>query len=178
MYLVSCYFDEKSDERIHQYMKQIEKHTGNRYMLENKVPAHMTISAFDTSREEEVIFALEKIVMKSEKGSLQWASVGVFLPYVLFLAPVYNLYLHELMTETYEALRVIEGVQMRGCYQPYAWIPHTTIAKKLTKQEMTKAFEILQNSFGKFEGKITRIGLAKTNPYQDIISWELADNKT
>lgn len=159
-------------------MKQIEKHTGNGYMLENKVPAHMTIAAFDTSREDEVILALEKIISKAEKGSLQWASVGVFLPYVLFLAPVYNLYLHELMTDTYEALRAIDGVQMRGCYQPYAWIPHTTIAKKLTKQEMIKAFEILQNSFGKFEGKITHIGLAKTNPYQDIISWELEDNKT
>lgn len=177
MYLVSCYFDKKAEERINQHIRLIEKHTGNRYMLEHKVPAHMTIAAFDTSREEDVIVALEKTIMNFRQGSLQWASVGVFLPYVLFLAPVYNLYLHELMTETYEAIYAIEGVRMRGCYQPYAWIPHTTIAKKLTKQEMTKAFEILQNSFGRFEGKITRIGLAKTNPYQDIISWELSDDK-
>ena len=174
MYLVSCYFDKKTEERILQYIRQIAKTTGNGYMIENHVPAHMTISAFETKQESEAIKALGKIVTNLQQGTLQWASVGVFLPYVLFISPVYNSYLHELMVKVYEAILPIEDISIRSCYQPFQWLPHTTVAKKLSKDEMTKAFEVLQKSFGMFEGRITRIGLAKTNPYQDLMSWDLS----
>ena len=40
---------------------------------------------------------------------------------------------------------------------------------------MKKAFDVLQKSFGMFEGKIVRIELAKKNPYRVIASWELKD---
>ncbi len=174
MYLVSCYFDEKTNERIGQYIRQIAKATGNHYMLENQVPAHITISAFETVYEAQAVEALTKIVTNLQQGTLQWASVGVFLPYVLYISPVYNYYLHELMMRVNETLRPIENISIRSCYQPFQWIPHTTVAKKLTREEMAKAFEVMQKSFGMFEGRITRIGLAKTNPYQDVISWDLS----
>lgn len=41
-------------------------------------------------------------------------------------------------------------------------------------RQIAKAFEVLQKSFGMFEGTITRIGLAKTNPYHDVINWDLS----
>ena len=67
----------------------------------------------------------------------------------------------------------IEETKLRKCYQPFQWLPHTTIGKKLSEEEMVKAFMALQKSFGMFEGNVIRIGLAKTNPYEDIASWEL-----
>ena len=174
MYLVSCYFDEKTNERIGQYIRQIARATGNGYMLENQVPAHITISAFETAYEAQVVEALAKIVTNLQQGTLQWASVGVFLPYVLYISPVYNSYLHELMTMVNETLSPIENISIRSCYQPFQWIPHTTVAKKLTHEEMAKAFDVLQKSFGMFAGRVTRIGLAKTNPYHDVINWDLS----
>ena len=54
-------------------------------------------------------------------------------------------------------------------YRPFQWIPHTTIGKKLERDEMTTAFAVMQNQFGTFSGKVTHIGLAKTNPYKDVI---------
>lgn len=177
MYLVSCYFDEKSNERIQQFIRQIAKRTGNSYMLDHKVPAHITIAAFETDYEFKVIEELEKIVTNLQQGTLQWASVGVFLPYVLYISPVYNIYLHELMVRVNEAIKPIENISIRSCYQPFQWIPHTTVAKKLSQEEMAGAFEVLQKSFGMFTGRVTRIGLAKTNPYQDVISWDLSVNE-
>ena len=56
---------------------------------------------------------------------------------------------------------------------PFNWIPHTTIGKKLSKEEMKIAFDVLQNSFGMFSGRVVKIGVAKTNPYEDIFSQEL-----
>ena len=62
---------------------------------------------------------------------------------------------------------------MNTHYMPFQWLPHTTIAKKLSKEQMQTAFEVLQNSFGVFEGKVVRIGLAKPNPHRDIATWVL-----
>ena len=55
-------------------------------------------------------------------------------------------------------------------------MPHTTIAKKLTKDELMSAFQELEKNFSILNGIVTRIALAKTNPYEDIIVWDL-DNK-
>ena len=51
--------------------------------------------------------------------------------------------------------------------------PHTTIAKKLSREELMIAFQELEKNFTIFSGRITKIGLSRTNPYEDIIVWEL-----
>ena len=51
--------------------------------------------------------------------------------------------------------------------------PHITRGKKLTKEQMQIAFTLMQESFMPFQGKITSIGLAKTNPHEDILTIEL-----
>ena len=172
MYLVSIYFDEKADARIRSYIKQVAKHTGNGYMVEDEVPPHITISAFETRHEEAVIRRLQEVFPTLAQGTVQWASVGTFFPSVIFLAPVVNQYLHGLSETICESISGMEDVSVSKCYRPFQWTPHTTIGKKLSKEEMQQAFAVLQNSFSMFQGKAVRIGLAKTNPYCDLISWE------
>ena len=58
-------------------------------------------------------------------------------------------------------------------YQPFQWLAHTTIGKTLTREQMQAAFVVLQNSFVPFEGRVIKIGLAKTNPYTEIENWDL-----
>lgn len=40
---------------------------------------------------------------------------------------------------------------------------------------MQIAFETLQQQFMPFSGTVTKIGLAKTNPYKDILVFELEE---
>ena len=173
MYLVSLYFDKKSDARIRQYINTVAKRTGNTYMLDGKVPPHITISAFETRNEKQVIDRLNTCMNQQQKGRVQWASVGAFFPNVIYISPVLNVYLHELSVSVYDAVKGVEDMIIRKCYQPFSWLPHTTIAKKLSQEEMRTAFMVLQESFGMFSGDVVRIGLAKTNPYEDIVTWEL-----
>ena len=64
---------------------------------------------------------------------------------------------------------------VNGCvYCPYHLKNKHIARKKLTQEEMAKAFDVLQKSFGMFAGRVTRIGLAKTNPYHDVINWDLS----
>ena len=171
MYLVSIYFDENTNKIIKQHISQIAQKCGNTYMLDGNVPPHITISAFQSENEAQVIEMLDKSLRNIKSGSLQWATVGMFLPYVIYTAPVLNEYLYNLSVQVFESIKAADGIVISKYYRPLQWIPHTTLAKKLSRDEMAKAFECLQNSFGVFSGKAVRIGLAKTNPYEDIVSW-------
>lgn len=173
MYLVSLYFDDKIDARIRQYIYAVAKRTNNTYMLDGNVPPHITVSAFESKEESMVIDRLNACMKDIHAGSVHFASVGVFFPHVIYLSPVLNAYLHELSVSIHGSLQEMDDMLIRKCYQPFCWLPHSTIGKKLSAEEMRVAFATLQESFGMFSGEVVKIGLAKTNPYEDIVTWEL-----
>lgn len=173
MYLVSVYFDEKTNRRIQGFINKVAEASGNYFMLDGKVPPHITVSAFETRDEEKAAALLGEAVKNLKRGTLQWASVGQFFPYVIYAAPVLNEYLHNMSACIYEVLSKENDVEISSYYRPFQWLPHTTLGKKLSKEEMKSAFETLQTSFGMFSGEVVRIGLAKTNPYREIINFDL-----
>ena len=173
MYLISIYFDEKTDSKIRNYMSQIAKATKNMAMLQGNVPPHITISAFAADSEETARTVFERVCGRMTSGNLQWAAVGAFLPQVIYLSPVLNEYLQSVSEITYKEVIGSGKTTLKGNYRPYGWMPHTTLAKHLSKDQMHQAFEILQNQFGPFEGSAARIGLARTNPYEDLAIMEL-----
>ena len=175
MYLVSIYFDEKTNQRIQGMIKQVAEKSGNTFMIDGNVPPHITISAFESLNEEAAVKVLENVVNELKCGELQWASVGQFFPYVIYAAPVLNEYLHDMSVKVYEGLRFLDSVKISPYYRPFQWLPHMTIGKKLSKEEMKVAFEVMQNSFGIFKGEVVKIGIAKTNPYREIVNWELIE---
>ena len=73
-------------------------------------------------------------------------------------------------------------------FQNYALYPHLTVmqniifplqnlkgAEKLSKEQMQEAFAVMQELFVPMEVTVAEIGLAKTNPHQDLIRVELND---
>ena len=173
MYLVSVYFDEKTNRKIQQYIEKVAEKTGNTYMKDMEVPPHMTITAFEALDEEAAVQALRRAAIQLERGKVLWTAVGQFFPYVLYLTPVLNRYLHEMAVTVSEEFAKVEGVQFHTHYLPFQWQPHMTIGKKLSKEEMKIAFEVMQNSFSVTEGECIQIGLAKPNPHRDILVLDL-----
>lgn len=173
MYLISIYFDEQTNHKIQEYINQIAKKTGNTCMLDGNVPPHITISAFDTPYEQQAVRALESCVNHLKMGKIHWVSIGAFLPYVIYISPVLNPFLYELSNKIYHSVLEIEGVSISKYYRPLQWMPHTTIGKKLSQEEMRIAFSALQNQFGVLTGCAVKIGLARTNPYEDLVVFDL-----
>lgn len=200
MYHISLYFDKKTTMYMQELIGKVAHATGNKYMLEANVPPHITLCALNCAEEETLVARLECVFgeVKSggvkfagEKGAdlllggvrtgtLQWVSVGSFLPGVIFLQPVLNEYLQDMIEQVHrcvlmsmEQVSNLSGVKISPCYKPFSWLPHSTIAKKLTPGELQLAFEILQKEFVVFEGQVARVGLAKMNPHREIASWEL-----
>ena len=48
-----------------------------------------------------------------------------------------------------------------------------TLGKTLTKEQMQTAFAVMQDNFQPFTATITEIGLAKVNPHEDVVRFEL-----
>ena len=173
MYLISVYFDEKTDKYIKKLIQQIAETTGNTFMPDNHVPPHITIAAIETRHEDMAIKAIESCVQQLEKGKLRFISTGAFFPQVIYLEPVLNEYLHNLACAVNGVVKELPDTIVSSYYKPFSWLPHVTLAKQLTKEEMLTAFEVLQKRFASFEGCVTRIGIAKTNPHRDLKVWVL-----
>ena len=175
MYLISLYFDEKTNSRIQYYINQVAKKTGNYFMNEGKVPPHITVSAFEAKSDEIALQTFSSAVSEIQSNNIQFVSTGQFFPNVIFVMPVLNEYLHSMSDKIYSSLIQNKEISVSPYYRPFSWMPHVTIGKTLTKEEMLIAFQTLQHQFGPFSGMIQQIGLAKTKPYQDLIRIDLKE---
>ena len=101
-------------------------------------------------------------------GNIQFVSIGQFFPYVMYVTPVLNEYLMDLQNKIYDAVKNIPEPSVSRFYQPYSWLPHVTLGKKLDEKQMAAAFEVLRKNFAPFEAVVTDIGLAKVNPHEDV----------
>ena len=173
MYLISIYFDEKTDKKIRYLMEQIAKNTKNNTLLEDHVPPHITLLAFETNNEEEAVLTLKKCAEKLSQIDIQWVSVSTFLPYVIYLAPLLDENLFHMSKTVFDTFSKMSNISINKYYKPFQWMPHTTVGRKLNPKEMQIAFETLQKQFGVFSGTVKKIGLAKTNPHRDIIVLDL-----
>ncbi|MCF0230030.1 MAG: hypothetical protein HUJ76_10120 [Parasporobacterium sp.] len=169
MYLISAYFDVKSEKILKKYIDRISAASGNTFMTDNNVPPHITISAVD-ARSAEVLFdSFIRIQESFIPGKITVPAIGQLLPYVLYAAPVMNRYISSLSSLVYEAIKDIPETSVSRLYIPGNWMPHITLAKKLTHDQHKAALSVMLEHFMPMEAEICRLGLAKVNPHEDVM---------
>ena len=168
MYLITVYFDQKTNQILQRYINKIAEKTGNTYMTDNHVPPHMTVVAIEAKSVEVLQPAFNSLRGKIQQGTVSFVSIGQLLPYVMYVTPVLNGYLSDVSLQVYEAVKNIPETSVSKYYRPLSWLPHVTMGKKLDKVQMIKALEVMQDCFAPFEATITEIGLAKVNPHEDV----------
>lgn len=173
MYLISAYFDDQSNKVLNRFIKQIAEKTENRFMVSHHVPPHMTISQIEARSEDVLIPHFYKLQDDLCKGSIEIASVGMMMPYVIYAMPVFNQYLQDLSMDVNRTFNLINEIKISKYYKPMSWIPHITLGKTLTKEQMLGAVSILQDGFVPMTAEITEIGLARVNPHEDIVRFRL-----
>lgn len=172
MYLVSIYFDDKTNRVLQKQINLIAEKTGNTFMTENCVPPHMTISQIEARNENVLVPYMESLNGKIGQGEMQFVSVGM-LPCVLYATPVMNGYLQGLSKEVFDAFSGIPETTISQYYQWMSWLPHVTLGKTLLKDQMIAAVELIQDTFAPFCARAVEIGLAKVNPHEDVVRFEL-----
>lgn len=176
MYLISAYFDEKTNRILQSHMDQIAAKTGNSFMTENHVPPHMTISAVEARNVEVLLPAFESLRGNVHAGEIHIVSMGQLLPYVFYAAPVLNEYLMELSKAVYGAVSCIPETTVSKYYQPMSWLPHITLGKTLDKAQMQTAFSVMQERFAPLTARIAELGLARVNPHEDVMRFKVDVN--
>lgn len=182
-YLVSLYFDDKTNQRILKYMTAVAMKTGNDYMLEHKVPPHITIASFEVDEEinsdsdvvEQLVKNFNEVFQNASGGVVQWVGTGAFMTSTLYLTPVLNQYLQNIMEDVYAVVSADKDIKLSKYYRPYQWLPHTTIGKKLDAEQLVEAFASVQLDFKVITGSVIKIGLAKASPYEDIATWNCVE---
>lgn len=173
MYLVTLYFDEKTNRILEKYIRMLSEKTGNDFMIAHEVPPHLTISQIE-SRDENILLSNMSILQtKLRAGVIDFVSVGMFLPSVLYVAPVYNRSLDLFVKQVYDAFESTSGIRISHRYQPLSFVPHVTLGKMLSKEQMIEAVRVMQNCFVPFRGEITQVGLSKVNPFCDLVRYRL-----
>ena len=168
MYLISVYFEEKSNRELQRHIDNIAEVTGNTFMTDNNVPPHMTITSIEARSGELLTPAFEAAASRLETGKIIIPTIGMLLPYVLYAGVIPNSYLLKMQQAFINEIGKLPEVSFSKYYQQDSWLPHITLGKTLEQQQMKAAFEVLQKHFKPFEAKVVSVGLAKTNPHEDI----------
>lgn len=177
MYLITAYFDEKANRTIQHLINKVAERTGNSFMTEHQVPPHMTISSIEARNADVLKMPFLEIKQESQlnKTNIRFVSPGQLLPYVHYITPVLNNELLELSQTVYEKMSGIPETTISRMYRPGSWLPHVTIGKTLTKEQMLVAFQVLQDSFVPFDATIEELGLSCVNPHRDVERFYLED---
>lgn len=173
MYLISVYFDNTTTKRMQTLIGQIAAASGNHYMTDKQVPPHLTLSSIEARSVEVLIPAVKELEGTLRRGTVQFVTVGQLFPYVLYTMPVLNPYLQGLSEQVHDAVSTIPETTVSKYYRPHSWLPHVTLGKTLSKDQMRLAFAVVQDKFSVFEAQVTELGLAKVNPHDDVLRFPL-----
>lgn len=174
-YSVVFYFDDETDNKIKSLTRLIVNNGVNDYLISNKVPPHITIADFECEEIKAVINSLEVYKEKIRQDHVYWASIGLFNPSILFVAPIVDQFLLRSCKIVNNLIKSLPTTGINSNYIPYKWVPHTTIAAKLSPQELEKAFLVASDNFKAFGGYVTKLALIQNKPRTDIKIWNLQE---
>ena len=174
-YAVSLHFSQKINDIVISTSQAIANETENRFMIENKIPPHITIGAFHAAREEEVklLQLVEEFAQGQKAGSVQFSKVGDFNGKVLFLQPEKNNFLSEINKKLHTLLLPEFEKAENGYYLPDIWFPHTTLATRLNQNQFSAAEKIAKKISLPLEAAIEELAVYQCSPFLELKKFEL-----
>ena len=172
-YAIIMCFDEDTEAYFNDIIRAISESGASAYMTDVKIPPHITVAYFRADKIEPIINELDEKISAFKEGEIKWVSLGAFVPNVLFAAPVMSEYLLNACAEMNRLIEPFSTPGDDGNYLPYNWVPHTSLAVRLDKEGLNKAFDMASQKFTPIKGKSRRLLLAECNPYREIKAWSL-----
>ena len=105
-YAIVLYMNDQKTKMAEQMTRELAAVCGSDYCM--KTIPHISIASLIAEDEEAVRAEAEKLSRLLKRGKVNVASIGVFNPAVLFLAPIKNSYL-------LEACRIANDQMLRVC---------------------------------------------------------------
>ncbi|EDL66279.1 2'-5' RNA ligase family protein [Bacillus sp. SG-1] len=162
MYGVIAVFDKETDEAIREVWQELHEKSISFYAHEvmDRIP-HITLGSYEKIDERSFIERMDEVYSREKPIDIHFTSLGSFLKSgALYLPPVMTEELKGLHSRHYLAF-----TQWNNCastlYMPDKWIPHCTLANRLSQEKLSEAFLYCLNRLDNISGEITDIALIK-----------------
>ena len=173
-YAVALYFDEKSQAQLLGMMEDLGNAGVNRYMLDLSIRPHITLGYWKDQKGTDAIEEIKRFAPEVKGTRVLFSSIGIFPanPKVVYLSPVKDDGLIKLHNQFYQRIKgKIENYSLN--YTPEYWVPHCTLATKLTEEEVLKSVKTLLKVKFPMKAMISQLELIKCKPMEDILSCEV-----
>ena len=147
--------------------------SGNSYMLDINIPPHVTLGCFFSDEQSDLLEKVGAFAKNITPFEVTFDAIGAFEPYVLFASPIKDAYLAELNNSLHELLLDNYEPAENANYLPSKWMPHCSLAVRLDAKQFAKAKAIEAEIDLPFTARVTKIALAKCNPYNEVATWNI-----
>ena len=175
-YAIVLYFDKFTNDTIGKAIERTAALSGNNYMLAINIPPHVTLGCFFSDEQANLLERVESFAKSVTPFEMTFNTIGAFEPYVLFVSPIEDAYLAELNNSLHELLLENYEPAENANYLPDRWQPHCSLAVRLNEEQFTKAKTIEAEIDLPFTARVTKIALAKCNPYNEVAIWEISED--
>ncbi|MBW3114612.1 MULTISPECIES: 2'-5' RNA ligase family protein [Bacillaceae] len=160
MYWVIALFDDATEERIREIWKELRAKDISYYEEEiNDARPHLTIGSYTDLNKEEYIKSLKMFYQDDRALKVVFNTVGSFLNFgTLFLSPTVTRELLDFHTYHHDHFQTFNE-SANPLYLPGNWIPHCTLANKLSPEKLADGFQHCLERGYKIEAEITDIAL-------------------
>ena len=172
-YYISLYFDKDTDNWLSDLIAQAAQKCHDNVV--KAIPPHITVAMLKAQDSDILGQKIDTIINEFFIQEILIAGIGLFQTKVVYLQPVLNWYLHNISVRINDTFA--QEQQKDNKYIPYNWIPHISIAKRLTDTEQIDVIKSLQKEKFPKQAKICYIGLERAKPYKSIKMWALQDVK-
>lgn len=170
MYWIVALFDEQTEQSIANIWKELSDNEISFYGEEYKDGRpHLTLGSYEELDKDEYMRLLEKFYSDKSSFDITFNTIGSFLNYnTLFLSPTMTKELMEFQNQHHEYFKKFSDAA-NAYYLPDQWIPHCTLANKLSDEKLSEAFHFCLRRHQTLHGKITEIALIELASEKDGI---------
>ncbi len=159
MYALVGFLDDKTEKYIEGLWDELSQNNISHYAKETlNLRPHITIADYDNLDKEEFIVSLNEFYEAKSKVNVTFSALGTFLKTgILFLSPTITTTLVDFHHSHHEHFQ--QYTNEDSLYIPNRWIPHCTIANRLTQEKLIEAFNYCSNKIDIIDAKISEIAL-------------------
>ena len=171
-YAVSLQFAHDINEIISSTVESIAEVTGSRFIIEKKIPPHVTLGAFHAAKKDEpkLIQLVEEFSKTQKAGIVRFREIGNFNGKVLFLKPEKDGFLTQINAGLHSILLPEFEKAENGYYLPEIWFPHVTLATRLNKSQFENAYRIAEGIELPLETEINEIAVYQCSPFVELMT--------
>jgi 2'-5' RNA ligase len=160
MYAVIALFDNHTENLIKEVWQELHERELSFYAAEvkNRIP-HITLASYNSLEKERIISLMGEVYENESSVDITFKTIGSFLKSgALFLSPTVT---EELLTfhSNFHVQFKTFNDNPNSLYLPDNWIPHCTIANKLSRDKLTEAYDYCLQRIETIKGEIVEIAL-------------------